>query len=306
MTTSDAVSTSNREVGAGTARRLRIALALTGSFLAVEVVARFVSGSLALLSDAGHMLTDAGALALALWAQTLGKRARTGQRTYGYRRAEILAAAANGTVLGVMALAVIIEAVRRFRSPPAVQGGAMLLVATVGLAVNVVSAWVLSRGDAKGVNIRAAAAHVLADAAGSVAAIVAALLILGFGWRLADPVIFVVISCLILVGAWRLLRQATNVLIKGVPATVEMPSLERVVRDPASSDSTISMSGRLLTIRRSSPFTSSSKRGRHGVELARKVGHRLEGAIGPAHVTVQPEIEAPEDRLFAPDRLRRP
>ena len=109
----------------------------------------FLSGSLALLSDAAHMLTDAGALAVALWAQTIGRRARTGQRTYGYRRAEILAAAANGAVLGVTAIAVIIEAFRRFRSPPDVQGGAMLLIAVLGLAVNIISAWILSRGETR-------------------------------------------------------------------------------------------------------------------------------------------------------------
>jgi len=183
--------------------RLLIALALTSLYMGVEVVVGLISHSLALISDAGHMLTDAGALALAVWAQSLAKRARTGQRTFGYRRAEVLAAAANGIVLGVTAILVIIEATRRFHHPAEVIGGPMLLVACIGLVINLASAWALSHGDQANINLRGAAAHVLADAAGSVAAIVAALLILFFGWYAADPLMSIAISLLVLYSSWR-------------------------------------------------------------------------------------------------------
>lgn len=169
--------------------RLAIALLLTVAFMGVELVVGLVSNSLALVSDAGHMLTDAAALGLAPWAQVLARPARTGQGTFGYRRAEVLAAAVNGVVLGVTAVIVIVEAIRRFRAPAEVMGAPMLVVACIGLAVNLLSAWVLSRGGQSNVNLRAAAAHVLADAAGSVAAIVAGVLVVVFGLSFADPVL---------------------------------------------------------------------------------------------------------------------
>lgn len=290
----------------GRDRRLLVALLMTASFLVVEVVAGFISGSLALLSDAGHMLTDAGALGLALWAQTLARRARTGRRTYGYKRAEILAAAANGIVLAVAAIAVIVEAIRRFGSPPDVQGGAMLAVASLGLLVNVAAAWILSRGETKSVNIRAAAAHVLADAAGSVAAIVAAVLILGFGWTLADPIISVVISCLIIAGAWRLLRQASNVLMEGVPSSIDVAALDLAVRQTPGVKEVHDL--HVWSIAEDVPVVTVHviiEPGYHGVEVARDVAARLHEAIGAAHVTVQPEAGPPGDQLLPTSQLVR-
>jgi cobalt-zinc-cadmium efflux system protein len=289
-------------------RNLIVALALTGIFLTVEVVAGLVWGSLALLSDAGHMLTDAGALGLALWAQALAKRERTGRKTFGFRRAEILAAAANGIVLGVTAAVVIIEAVRRLASPPHVDGGPMLLVAAAGLVVNLIAAWVLSRGASKSVNVRAAAAHVLADAAGSVAAIVAALLILGPGWTIADPIISILISGLIVAGAWRLLRESVNILMEGVPAGIDVPALERLVCE------TVGVTGahdlHVWSIADDRPAVTVHvilEAGHHGAVVARDVGRRLEEAIHGAHVTVQPEAPLPEGRLVPPETLiRRP
>src|SRR2546421_405647 len=161
----------------------------------------------------------------------MGRLHGRARKPFGYRRAEILAAAANGAVLGVTAIAVIIEAVRRLDAPPRVQGWPMLVVASIGLAINLVAAWVLSHGPTSNVNIRAAAAHVLADAAGSVGAIVAAVLILVRGWTLADPIASILISGLIVVGAWRLLRDSVNVLMEGVPGTIDVIALERVVRE---------------------------------------------------------------------------
>lgn len=288
-------------------RRLTVALVLTASFLIVEVIAGIMSGSLALISDAGHMLTDAGALGLALWAQVLGRRARTGQRTYGYRRAEILAAAVNGVVLAVTAIVVIIEAIRRFHQPPDVRGTAMLVVATIGLIVNVISAWVLSRGGAKNVNVRAAVAHVLADASGSVAAIVAALLILGFGWTLADPIMSIVISILILFGAWRLLRQTTGVLMEGAPPAIDVAALQGLVRDAPGVESVHDL--HVWSIAEDIPVITVHvviSGGHHGVQVAREVAKRLEQAVPNAHVTVQPEVAPTGEQLVATDHLVRP
>jgi cobalt-zinc-cadmium efflux system protein len=294
------------DLGDVSRRRLMFALVLTAGFLAAEVVAGIVSGSLALLSDAGHMLTDAGALGLAIWAQTLGRRERTGRKTFGYRRAEILAAAANGVVLGATAIVVIIEACRRFAAPPAVQGRTMLVVAVAGLVVNLVAAWVLSRGSHTSVNLRAAAAHVLADAAGSVAAIAAALLILGPGWRLADPVISIFISGIILVGAWRLLRESLHILMEGVPPAVDVPALERLVLETPGVCAAHDL--HVWSIADDIPVVTvhvTLERGHHGVQVARDVGRRLEGAMGKAHVTVQPEIPD-DDQLLPTDSLVRP
>ena len=174
------------------------------------------------------MLTDAGALGLALWAQALSTRPRSDRKTFGYRRAEILAAAANGIVLGITAVGVIIEAVGRLPAPPRVDARIMLVVAVIGLVVNLVGAWNLSRGGTRNLNLRAATVHMLADAAGSAAAIVAAILILAFGWNRANPITSIVISALILTGSWRLLRDATHVLMEGAPAGVDVATLERV------------------------------------------------------------------------------
>ena len=292
--------------GTGSRKRLWIALALTASFMVVEVVAGLLSGSLALLSDAGHMLTDAGALGLALWAQALGTRPRSDRKTFGYRRAEILAAAANGIVLGVTAIAVIVEAVRRFASPPTIHGVPMLVVASVGLMVNVLAAWILSRGGATDLNMRAAAAHVLADAAGSVAALLAAVLILTLGWTIADPITSIVISTLILFGAWRLLKDATNVLMEGTPAGIDVAALERIARETPGVRDVHDL--HVSSIVGDSPVITAHvvlAPGAHGVEVARDVGRRIEDSVGQAHITVQPEAARAEDELFPPDKLVR-
>lgn len=287
-------------------RRLLVALALTASFLGVEIVAGILSGSLALLSDAGHMLTDAGALGLALWAQTLSTRPRSNRKTFGYRRAEILAAAANGIALGVTAIAVIVEAIRRFTKPPHVEGRGMLVVAVIGLVVNLVAAWNLSRGGAQSLNLRAASAHVLADAAGSVAAIVAAVLILAFGWTLADPITSILISVLIIVGAWRLLKNATNVLMEGAPSSVDVAALERLARETPGVRDVHDL--HVWSIVEDAPVITAHivlEAGTHGVEIARDVGRRIEEKVGRAHVTVQPEAASVEDRLVPAGSLVR-
>ncbi|HVV48648.1 MAG TPA: cation diffusion facilitator family transporter [Polyangia bacterium] len=288
-------------------RRLVAALALTATFMVVEVLAGFWSGSLALLSDAGHMLTDAGALGLAIWAQKLGERPRSDRKTFGYRRAEILAAAANNIVLGAAAVAVIVEAIRRFTAPHPIQGAPMLIVACVGLAINLLSAWILSRGAGHDLNLRAAAAHVAADAAGSVAAIVAAVLILTLGWTVSDPIASILISLLILVGAWRLLREATNVLMQGVPPGIDVSALERLAGETPGVREVHDL--HVWSIVGDAPVITAHvvlEPGAHGVEVARDVGLRLEGATRGGHVTVQPEASPPGRELLSPEALTRP
>jgi cobalt-zinc-cadmium efflux system protein len=212
-------------------RALRAALAITATFLAVEVAGGILSGSLALLADAGHMATDLASLALALFALHLSGREPTPEKTFGWRRTEILAALANGAALGATAVFIAVEAVGRLREPPPVAGALMLGVACAGLVANLLAATVLFRGRGSSLNLRAAFLHVATDALGSVAAIVAGLAIQLFGWRLADPVVALALSALVLVSAWRLVRESVDVLMESTPEHVDLAELERAMRE---------------------------------------------------------------------------
>jgi cation diffusion facilitator family transporter len=209
----------------GQRRRLIVVLVLTLAVLAAEVVGAIVSGSLALLADAGHMATDAAGIALALGAVTLAQRPARGRRTFGWQRIEILAAVANGLLLLLVAGYVLVEAVRRIGDPPEIGSGLMLAVAGVGLVVNLVSLAVLHEGRRASLNVRGAYLEVLADALGSVAVIVAALVILVTGWTPADIVASVVIGFLVLPRAWHLLREALDVLLEAAPRGVDLDAV---------------------------------------------------------------------------------
>jgi cobalt-zinc-cadmium efflux system protein len=213
--------------GAGSRRRLVVVLVLTLGVMAAEIVGGLVSGSLALLADAGHMATDAAGIALALAAVTLAQRPARGRRTFGWQRVEILAAVANGLLLLVVAGYVLIEAVRRIGRPPEIESGLMLAVATVGLVVNLASLAVLHRGRRASLNLRGAYLEVLADALGSVAVIVAAVVLATTGWTAADVVASVVIGCLVLPRAWHLLREALDVLLEAAPRGVSLDEVRR-------------------------------------------------------------------------------
>ncbi|CAA9251747.1 MAG: Cobalt-zinc-cadmium resistance protein CzcD [uncultured Blastococcus sp.] len=206
----------------GQRRQLLFVLVLTLAVMSVEIVGGLVSGSLALLADAGHMATDAAAVALALGAVALAQRPARGRRTFGWQRVEILAAVANGLLLLLVAGYVLAEAVARIGEPPAIESGLMLVVATVGLVVNLVSLAVLHRGRADSLNVRGAYLEVLADAFGSVAVIVAAVVILTTGWTPADIVASAVIGVLVVPRAWRLLREALDVLLEAAPKGVDL------------------------------------------------------------------------------------
>jgi cobalt-zinc-cadmium efflux system protein len=206
----------------GHRRRLAVVLGLTLAVLVAEVVGAVVSGSLALLADAGHMATDAAGIALALAAVTLAQRPARGRRTYGLQRLEILAAVANGMLLLGVAGYVVVHAVARIGHTPDVESGPMLLIAGVGLVVNVVGLAVLHQGRGESLNVRGAYLEVVADALGSVAVIVAALVIAATGWTQADTVASLLIGFLVLPRAWRLLWEALDVLLEAAPRGVDL------------------------------------------------------------------------------------
>jgi cobalt-zinc-cadmium efflux system protein len=203
-------------------RRLWIALALTSVFLIAEVVGGVLSNSLALLADAGHMLTDVAALALSLFVAWFSRRPETDKRTYGYLRLEILAAFVNGGALLLLSAWILIEAVLRFGTPEPIAGGLMLVVAVLGLLVNVAAAWTLHPSQGGSMNIRGAYLHVLSDLLGSVGTVAAALLVQYTGWLVADPIASVFVTLLIVRAAWRLVRESIDVLLESTPAHISL------------------------------------------------------------------------------------
>jgi cobalt-zinc-cadmium efflux system protein len=190
---------------------------LTGGFMLAEIAGGLISGSLALLADAGHMATDFASLVLAWLAFRLARRPADARRTYGFDRLSVLAAFVNGTALFVVAAWILVEAAERLAEPHAVTGGLMLVVAALGLAVNLGAFWTLSRGDRDNLNLRAALLHVIGDLLGSVAAIAAALVILATGWTPIDPLLSVLVALLILRSAWRVVRESAHILLEGTP-----------------------------------------------------------------------------------------
>ena len=212
----------------GNAKRLMLAFGVTAAFMIIEVIGGLVSGSLALLADAGHMLTDAAALLFALLAVVFARRPPSHGRTFGWLRLTTLAAFVNAIALVLITILIVWEAIQRFRYPQPVAGVTMMVVAVAGLIANILAFWILHRGsEEKNLNVRAAALHVLGDLLGSVGAIVAALVILWTGWTPIDPILSIVVSCLVLRSAWRLLQESVNELLEGAPATLDIPALKR-------------------------------------------------------------------------------
>lgn len=210
-------------------RSLVRALVLTLVVAVAEVVGGLMTNSIALIADAGHMITDVAALSLALFAAWLSGRPHPPGQTFGPRRWEILAAWVNGAALVAIAGGIMWESIRRFSDPPAVQGGLMLGVASVGLVTNAISAWWLHDSSHGSLNVRGAYLHVLGDIAGSVTTIVAAALILLLQWRLADPIASMAVSLVVLFSAGRLMRDATDVLLEATPAHIDLPGVRAAV-----------------------------------------------------------------------------
>jgi cobalt-zinc-cadmium efflux system protein len=208
-------------------RALAAALALTASYTAVEVVGGVLAGSLALLADAVHMLSDNVALAVALGAAWLASKPATSERTYGFKRAEVLAALANGVTLVALAIWIFVEAAMRLRDPAEVLGGWMLAIALVGMAVNVGAGVILSRARRHSLNVEAAFRHVFADLLGSVGVAIAAVAILVTDWVEADPLVSILIALLVLASAWSILRDSTEILLESTPRGIDADALGR-------------------------------------------------------------------------------
>jgi cobalt-zinc-cadmium efflux system protein len=208
--------------GGGTGRALAIAFALNTVFLVAEVIGGLITGSLALLADAAHMASDSVSLGLALFAAWLAGRPASPNRSFGYKRAEILAALANGVTLVAISIWIFYEAFRRFQDPPDILGGWMMAVAVVGLLVNAAGAFILSRSEGESLNIQGAMRHLFADVAGSVGAIAASVIIILTGWSYADPIISVLIAFLVLGSSWSLLRDSVNILLEQAPRGIDV------------------------------------------------------------------------------------
>ncbi|MEC0269255.1 cation diffusion facilitator family transporter [Paenibacillus anseongense] len=210
---------------------LAIALILTSGIMFVEFFGGLLTNSLALLSDSGHMLSDAVSLALSLVAMWFANRPASPRKSFGYYRFEILAALFNGLALFIIAAFIIKEAIARFFDPPTVSSGSMILIALVGLLANLLSVWALMRqSDVKdNINVRSAYLHVIGDALGSVGAILAGLLMLFFDWYIADPIISVIVSVLILKSAWGVIRTAIHILMEGTPVTIDIDLVKKTL-----------------------------------------------------------------------------
>jgi cobalt-zinc-cadmium efflux system protein len=213
-------------VSAGADKRyLTVALALIAGFMAVEVAVAIISGSVALLADAGHMLSDAGAIGVAIWAISLASRPAHGSWTFGFKRAEILSAAGNGITLLVVSALITFESIQRLLHPPLVAGLAVLLVALLGIAVNVLASWVLARANRSSLNVEGAFKHIVTDLYAFIATVIAGIVILATGFRRADAIASLIVVALMLRAAWGLLRDSGRILLEAAPERVDLADL---------------------------------------------------------------------------------
>jgi cobalt-zinc-cadmium efflux system protein len=217
--------------GRENARRLTIVLCLVVVYMLVEVAGALYAGSLALLADAAHMLSDAGAISLSLFAIWISRRPPSARRSFGYYRMEILAALINGAVLVAIAAFVLVEAVRRLGQPPEVHGWVLMVVATGGLGVNLAGLWLLHEGKDHSLNIRGAWLHIFADLLGTVQVLLAGTLIWLFGWVWVDPLASIVISCLVAWSAWALLKEAVAVLMESTPGHLDADEVHAAMEE---------------------------------------------------------------------------
>ncbi|QTD41005.1 cation diffusion facilitator family transporter [Sporosarcina sp. Te-1] len=212
---------------------LLISFLIITTYMVVEAVGGFLTNSLALLADAGHMLSDSISLAIALIAFKLGEKVASHSKTFGYKRFEILAAVLNGVTLIVIAIFIFYEAIKRFANPPEVATTGMLIISSIGLAINVLVAWIMMRGAdvEENLNMKGAYLHVISDMLGSIGAIAAALLMMFFGWGWADPLASVVVAILVLRNGYFVSKSALHVLMEGVPQNVDMDDIIQTIRN---------------------------------------------------------------------------
>ena len=280
-------------------RALWLVLALTTSFAAAEAVGGVIARSMALVADAAHMLSDSASIALALVALWLASRPATSRMSFGWRRAEILAALVNGVTLAAIGIWVVVEAVSRLGDVPEVRGGMTLVIGSLGLLVNVAGAAILWRSGGRSLNVRAALAHVLADLLGSVGVIVAATVILTTGWMPIDPILGILIGMLVLVGSWRVLRESAAVLLEATPSGVDG---DAVGRRMASLDGVREVHDlHIWTITSGFPALAAHvtvEPGRDCAERRRALAAMLAREFGIRHTTLQVEPLAPERRIY--------
>ena len=272
-------------------KRVFRAMLLTGGFMVVEVAGGLLAGSLALLADAGHMLTDTAALGFAWIAFRLARRPPDPQRSYGYHRFQILAAFLNGVILIAIVAWIAYEAVQRLNQPVEILGGLMLAVACVGLVVNLIAFAILHAGSRDNLNVRGALLHVLGDLLGSLAAIVAAAVIITTGWTPIDPLLSVLVALLILRSAWMLVRQSTHVLLEGTPAEVDVSRLKSELVETVADVQDVHhvhvwtlTSGRLVMT-----LHAHVREGADGQQTLRAIHSLCRERFGVAHITVQIE-----------------
>ncbi|HEY7786381.1 MAG TPA: cation diffusion facilitator family transporter [Pyrinomonadaceae bacterium] len=280
-------------------RRLSLVLLLTAAYMVAEGLGGLWTGSLALLADAGHMLTDVAALALALLAVWFGSRPATSKKTFGYYRLEIVAALVNGVTLVLISGMILYEAYERWFDPPLVRGGAVILIAIGGLVVNLTCAWILHGRHEIDLNIRGAWLHVLSDALGSVGAIIAGFLMWQFGWYQADPLFSVFIGLLIVWSSWTLIRESTNVLLEGTPSHINLAAVERAILETRGVDDVHDL--HIWTITSGRDALSAHvihSRSTSQPELLRDLRVKLHERFGVDHLTIQMETTDFEDETF--------
>jgi cobalt-zinc-cadmium efflux system protein len=274
-------------------RALLLVLGLTLAFTVVEVAGGFLTGSLALLADAGHMVSDVFSIGLALVALTLAQRPASPRRSFGFQRAEILAAFVNGIALVLVSAWIVWEAIQRLDDPPEILGGWMLLVALAGLAVNAGAAAILMRSGRESLNVEAAFRHVIADLLGSVGVLVAALVILLTGWYLVDPLVSIAIALLIVASAWGILRDSTAILMEQTPSGIDADAVARAIVEVPGVTSVHDLHVWRIT----SGFDALSAhvlvgRGEDCHALRRDVERAIERRFGITHTTLQVDHDA--------------
>jgi cobalt-zinc-cadmium efflux system protein len=280
-------------------RRLLWALAISAVYFFAELVAGFATNSLALLSDAGHMLSDIGAMALSLFAFRMARRPATHQSTYGFHRVEILAALFNGLTLWLIVGVIFAAAYNRFAQPPVVESFGMVIVAVFGLLVNIAAAAILHGGHRHNLNLRGAFLHVISDAVGSVGAIAAGVIMLTTGWYLADPLISIFISGLILFSSWSLVKDSFSVLMQSVPKGIRLEEVRLTIE---AVDGVSKVHDLHIWAVTSDIFTLSAHavvaNGEDFHQVLNNIEDTLKERFNIEHTTIQLETESREEKEF--------
>lgn len=279
--------------GARNRKRLTITLVLVGVYMFAEVIGGFYTNSLALLADAGHMLSDVAALSLSLFAIWIAQRPPTPRHTYGYYRTEILAALANGSALIAISIFIFFEAYHRVLDPQPVIGGTVILIALGGLAVNIAGLWILHGGKDESLNVRGAWLHVFSDLLGSVGVLVGGVLVWRFGWYWADPAVSFLIGALVIFASWHLLRESVRVLLEGTPAHIDLDALRAALQEVNGVEGVHDLHVWTITSGMDAmsghAVVAEDWAGRSQGEILHELHHILHDRFGIHHATIQTE-----------------